>query len=113
MRRDLDETFLALGDPVRLGIVALLRDAPRCSSDIATAMATSRPTTSRHLSVLRRAGIIEEAAQGEDARVRVYRLRRERFAQIRDFVEDVEAFWGDKLEGFKAYAEAKHARRGR
>ena len=107
----LDATFAALSDETRLAVVRLLMSEPRCSSDIADAVGTSRPTMSRHLSVLRKAGIIEETTQGDDARVRVYTLRRERFRDMRDFIDEVEAFWGDQLASFKAHAEKKYAKK--
>jgi DNA-binding transcriptional ArsR family regulator len=113
MRSKLDEAFVALGDETRLAVVRLLGDAPLCSSDIADAIGTSRPTMSRHLAVLRKAGFIEEDAQGEDARVRTYKLRPERFADIREFVDEVEAFWGNQLASFKAHAEKKHGKKSR
>jgi DNA-binding transcriptional ArsR family regulator len=98
----------ALADPARLATVRLLRKKPLRSSDVAAALSLSRPLTSRHLRVLRRAGIVEETTEGDDARVRIYRLRREPFNELRAWLDEVEAFWGDQLEAFKSYAEGKH-----
>ena len=108
----LEDTFGALSDPVRLSVIDLLAAAPRRSSDLADALATSRPTMSRHLSVLRRARLIEEITTEahEDARVRTYQLKRERFDEMRVFLEEIERFWGDQLASFKNHVEAKHAR---
>ena len=108
--RVLEETFAALGDPVRLSLVALLAEGPHRSSDLATALGTSRPTMSRHLAVLRRANVIEEEAADphDDARVRTYRLRRDRFDEMRLFLDEIERFWGDQLASFKDHVEAKH-----
>ena len=61
--------------------------------------------TSRHLKVLREAGLVEDAILRQDARQRIYRLRREPFDGLRDFVEEVEAFWTDQLLAFKTHAE--------
>jgi DNA-binding transcriptional ArsR family regulator len=109
--RALDQTFLALGDPARLAVVGLLRKRPLRSSEIATALEISRPTMSRHLQLLRRTGLVEETALDGDARARVYRLRPERFAELRDWLDEVEAFWGEQLQAFKAHAERKPKRR--
>jgi DNA-binding transcriptional ArsR family regulator len=106
----LDETFLALGDPARLAVIRLLRKKPRRSSDIALALSLSRPTTSRHLGVLRKAGLVEETTSEEDARAREYRLRPQPFAHMRSWLDEVEAFWGDQLGSFKVHVESKHAR---
>ncbi len=103
----LDHTFAALADPARLGIVRLLGEAPLRPSEIAEAMELSRPSTSRHLKVLREAGLVEDAIQRDDGRQRMYRLRREPFDGLRGFVDEVEAFWTDQLLAFKAHAEGK------
>lgn len=114
MRSSLSESFLALGDSTRLAVVDLLRRKPRRPSDIADALSMSRPTTSKHLAVLRRAGLVEETeGDEEDARVRVYQLRPEPFAHLRGWLEEVEAFWSQQLGSFKAHAERKARGRGR
>jgi DNA-binding transcriptional ArsR family regulator len=108
---DLDETFTALADPTRRAVIALLRERPLSPSDMADALGTSRPAMSRHLRVLRRAGLVDERSPDDDARVRVYQLRRQRFAELRDWLDEVEAFWEDQLAAFKAHAEKHHRRR--
>lgn len=100
-------TFAALSDPTRLRIVRLLGEEPRRPSEIAEAIDASRPTTSRHLKILRDAGLVEDAILRDDARQRIYRLRREPFDGMRDFVDEVEDFWADQLLAFKAHAEKK------
>jgi DNA-binding transcriptional ArsR family regulator len=110
----LDETFAALADPTRRGVVELLRTKPRRAGELAESLEMSAPAMSRHLRVLRKSGLVVEEGLEEDARVRVYRLRRERFAELRGWLEEVEAFWGDQLGAFKAHAErtrGKGARR--
>jgi DNA-binding transcriptional ArsR family regulator len=107
---DLDSTLTALADPARRAVVNLLQAEPRCPSALAEALALSRPAISRHLRILRRAGVVEEASLASDARVRVYQLRREPFAGLRDWLDDVEAFWGKQLEAFKTHAESQSPR---
>jgi DNA-binding transcriptional ArsR family regulator len=104
---DLDRTLAALADPTRRGVVELLRHQPRRASEIADALAMTRPAMSRHLRVLRKAGLVREDAQDDDARVRVYRLEREPFAGLRGWLDEVEAFWSDQLQAFKAHAERR------
>ncbi|MBL8714816.1 MAG: winged helix-turn-helix transcriptional regulator [Myxococcales bacterium] len=102
----LDRTLAALADPTRRGVVDMLRVEPRRAGELAAAFGASAPAMSRHLRVLRESGLVEEdRAPHEDARVRVYRLRRAPFAALRDWVEEVEAFWGDQLASFKEHAE--------
>jgi DNA-binding transcriptional ArsR family regulator len=105
--QDIEQIFGALADPARLAAVRLLRKKPLRSSDVAAALSLSRPLASRHLRVLRRAGIVEERAEDDDARVRMYRLRLEAFRELRSWLDEVEAFWGDQLQAFKAHAEGK------
>jgi DNA-binding transcriptional ArsR family regulator len=107
----LDATFEALADPARLAMVRLLRRKPRRSTEIAAALALPRPTTSRHLEVLRKAGLVEASLLDGDARARMYQLKRERFSALRRFLDEVEAYWGDQLQAFKAHAEGKYRRR--
>jgi DNA-binding transcriptional ArsR family regulator len=106
-----DTTLAALSDPSRRAVVELLRKSPLCSSEIASRLSMSRPAMSRHLRVLRRSGLVEENDDENDARIRLYRLRPERFAELRGWVEEVEAFWGEQLAGFKAHAERRQRRR--
>lgn len=105
----LDETLAALADPTRRGVVELLRREPRRAGDLARAMGASAPAMSRHLRVLRATGLVEEDHQGEDARVRVYRLRQAPFEQLRAWVVDIEAFWAGQLDAFKEHAERTRA----
>ena len=104
----MDSTFTALADPHRRAVVDLLRRQPRRASEIADALSLSRPAMSRHLRVLRKSGLVEEDGIEEDARVRVYKLRRQPFTQLRGWLDEVEAFWRDELFAFKAHAERKH-----
>jgi DNA-binding transcriptional ArsR family regulator len=101
----LDRTLGALSDPTRRGVVELLRKRPRRAGELADALAMSPPAMSRHLRVLRQSGIVEEDHAGEDARVRTYRLRHEPFRALRKWIEEVEAFWANELDAFKAHAE--------
>jgi len=108
---DLDQTFAALADRTRRAIVSLLREGPRRSSEMAAALSTSRPAMSRHLRVLRRAGLVEEDGLEADARARIYQLCREPFAGLRIWLDEVEAFWDVQLRAFKAHAERRQGRR--
>ena len=111
MSADLDGLLGALSDPTRREVVGLLGRRALRSGEIAAALDTSRPAMSRHLRVLRRAGLVEESLLDADARGRVYRLRPERFAELRGWLDEVEGFWTDQLAGFKAHAEARARKR--
>ena len=111
LNADVDHTLLALADPTRRRIVDLLRKKPRRAGDIATSLSVSAPSLSRHLRVLRKSGLIEGSGVEHDARVRLYRLLPERFAILRGWLDEVEAFWAAELSAFKTHAERTRARR--
>jgi DNA-binding transcriptional ArsR family regulator len=66
---------------------------------------------SRHLRVLRRRGLIEEERVDEDARVRLYRLRREPFDGLSSWLRELESFWTDQLDSFGAHVAMRQAER--
>jgi DNA-binding transcriptional ArsR family regulator len=102
---DLDTTLAALADPTRRQVVDLLREGPRPASQLAASSGTSRPAMSRHLRVLRMNGLVEEAGIESDGRIRMYRLRPERFIVLQAWLDQVQAFWNEQLESFKVHAE--------
>ncbi len=104
-----DTILSALADSKRRGVVDLLRKRPRRAGELASALKLSPPAMSRHLQHLRRSGLVEEQRLDQDARVRVYRLRRQPFAALGAWLDQVQAFWDDQLGSFKAHTE----RRGR
>ncbi|AGL17233.1 metalloregulator ArsR/SmtB family transcription factor [Actinoplanes sp. N902-109] len=67
----MDEAAGAIADPVRREILVMLRAAPHSAGQLADRFAISRPAVSRHLRVLREAGLVRAAAEG---RRRVYTL---------------------------------------
>lgn len=109
MPAKVDRTLAALAAPARLSVVRLLRRRPLSAGDLADALSMSRPAMSRHLRVLRRARIVEEQSLADDARVRMYRLRRKPFTDLRAWLDEVEAFWSNQLDAFKTHAERRAA----
>ena len=108
---NLDETLLALADPTRRRVVDLLRKKPRRAGDLSAALEMSPPRLSRHLRILRKSGLIEDSGVDHDARVSLYRLKPEPFETLRDWLEEVEAFWTMELAAFKAHAERTRSKR--
>ncbi|MFO1339913.1 MAG: metalloregulator ArsR/SmtB family transcription factor [Burkholderiaceae bacterium] len=102
----LDAALGALADPTRRAVVDLLRAGPRRAGELAEALAMSPAALSRHLRVLRRSGLVFDDEPDHDARVRLYRLEPAGFAPLRDWIDELEAYWGDQLAAFKAHAEA-------
>ena len=105
----LAQTFGALADPTRRRVVELLRREPSRASDLADACDASRPAMSRHLRVLRAAGLIELDADDleRDQRERPYRLRPERFDELRTWLDEIERMWTDQLAAFAAHVKKR------
>jgi DNA-binding transcriptional ArsR family regulator len=92
--------FDALGDPSRRAIVEQLGLGSRSVREIADAMPISRPAVSRHLRVLREAGLVEQEAQRGTRRI--YRLREEGLDELHAYLEQV---WGTTASRFRLFAE--------
>lgn len=107
----LARTFTALADPARLAVIALLRKRPQRSGELAEQLELSRPLMSKHLRILRKAGLVEELAIDDDARARLYQLRAVPFSELREWLDQVEAFWADQLDAFKAHAEQRYGKK--
>jgi DNA-binding transcriptional ArsR family regulator len=105
-----DRTLLALADPTRRGVIELLRTGPRRAGELASALQMQKPAMTRHLRLLRESGLVHEESLHEDARVRVYRLRRAPFRALRKWLDEVEEFWAFQLDGFKEHAERTRGR---
>ena len=99
----IDRAFLALADRTRRGVVDLLRQGPRRAGELAAELDVSAPALSRHLRILRESRLVEETGDENDARVRVYRLRRETFTALRGWVDEVEALWQDQLAAYATH----------
>jgi DNA-binding transcriptional ArsR family regulator len=108
MGADLDAAFFALAAPARRDIVDALRRSPESASALAERLALARPTLSKHLRVLRDAGLIEQAKTPTDGRMRLVQLRREPFGELRKWLDEVESFWADQLDAFRRHAERRH-----
>ena len=101
----LDQTLLALADPTRRRVIDLLRKKPQRAGDLAAALDISPPRL--------RSGLIEDGGVDHDARVSLYRLKPEPFETLRDWLDQVEAFWTMQLDAFKTHAEAPARKRRR
>lgn len=79
----MDATAHALADPIRRDILRMLRHQPMSAGRIAGAFAVSRPAVSRHLRVLREAGLVQDELSG---RTREYRLKLETLSELEAFL---------------------------
>ena len=98
-RAQATDPFHALGDPNRREIVKLLRGGESSVQQLADRLPISRPAVSRHLRLLRQAGLVSDRPEGTR---RLYRLHDEGIAEVRAYLEQV---WGDAATRFKLLAE--------
>jgi DNA-binding transcriptional ArsR family regulator len=99
------DPFEALGDPHRRRILDLIAAAPRSVGALADEMPISRPAVSRHLRLLKEAGLVAEEPQGTR---RIYRLRDEGVTAMQAYLEQV---WGEAAARFRLLAENTAPRR--
>ncbi len=107
MASDLAPLLSALGDPTRRRVVQLLSEGPRRAGELAAASGTSAPTMSRHLRVLLEAGIVADERPADDARTRVFWLRPESIATLRDWLDELQAAGDEQLASFKRHVEGR------
>ena len=93
------DPFDALGDPHRRALVELLRSGDRSVRELADELPISRPAVSRHLRVLKDAGLVTDRAEGTR---RLYRLHDEGIDAVRAYLMEV---WGDASARFRVVAE--------
>lgn len=105
MTSSIENLFDALADPTPLRIVEFLRAGPRRAGDLAQCFDSSAPTISRHLRVLRRAGVLDVGQAEDDARARVYGLRPETFIALQAWVDHAQAQLREQLTAFAQHAE--------
>ena len=93
------DPFEALGDPNRRAIVEILGAGGRSVQELADALPISRPAVSRHLRLLKDAGLVVEEPVGTR---RIYRLHDEGVDEVRRYLERV---WGEASARFRLVAE--------
>jgi DNA-binding transcriptional ArsR family regulator len=98
-----EQLLVALADGTRGRIVELLATRPHTAGEIHRAFAIAAPAVSRHLRVLREAGLIEEQRPDGDRRVRVYTLRAEPVRELSGWLDALSGAWQAQLESFKDY----------
>jgi DNA-binding transcriptional ArsR family regulator len=90
--------FEALGDANRREILHLLSGGDKPVQEIAAAMEISRPAVSRHLSLLKRAGLVSEQARGTR---RIYHLEAQGMLAVQAYLEEI---WGQAAARFRLLA---------
>jgi len=95
-------TFAVLAEPNRRSILDLLREGERPVGDLVERLDLTQPTVSKHLRVLRDAGLVEVRV---DAQRRVYRLRPEPLREIDSWLAPYRSMWAGSLDRLEQHLE--------
>lgn len=89
----------ALAEPNRMAILSMLADGERPAGDFVDALPVSQPTVSKHLSVLREAGLVTVR---KDANRRLYRLNPQPLAELDAWLAPYRRLWQGRLDALEA-----------
>jgi DNA-binding transcriptional ArsR family regulator len=94
--------FAVLAEPNRRRILDLLRERERPVGELVDALAVSQPAVSKHLRVLRDAGVVESRI---DAQRRVYRVRPEPLRDVDAWLAPYRAMWTGRLDALERHLD--------
>jgi DNA-binding transcriptional ArsR family regulator len=97
-------TFQALGEPTRHAILDLLRGGERPVGELVNELHLSQPAVSKHLRVLREAGIVDVRA---DAQQRLYRIRPEPLAELDAWLASYRQLWRTHLDRLEDHLDQR------
>src|SRR4051794_8063697 len=95
-------TFDVLAEPTRRRILDLLLETERPVNELVTTLKVSQPGVSKHLRVLREAGLVEVRI---DAQRRLYRVRPEPLAEIEAWLAPSRRLWGGRLDALERHRD--------
>jgi DNA-binding transcriptional ArsR family regulator len=91
----MDAVLHAVADPSRRTVLEILRHHPATAGELAAALPIARPGVSRHLRVLREAGLVEVR---QESQRRIYALRPEPLIEVDQWLEGYRALWQNRIE---------------
>ena len=100
--RTMISTFDVLAEPTRRRILDLIRDEERPVNELVATLAISQPGVSKHLRVLREAGLVEVRT---DAQRRLYRVRPEPLAEIDAWLAPYRRLWANRLDDLERHLD--------
>ena len=92
----------ALSDPNRMAILSMLADGERPAGDFVDSLPIAQPTVSKHLSVLREAGLVTVR---KDAQRRLYSLNPAPLKELDHWLAGYRRFWTDRLDALEAHLD--------
>jgi DNA-binding transcriptional ArsR family regulator len=99
------DVFSAIAEPRRREVIAMLSDGQDYAvNEIVLRMKMAQPAVSKHLGVLRKAGVVTVVKRGQH---RMYRLDAKGLKPVHDWVKVFERYWSHQLDQIKLRAERK------
>ena len=95
--------FEVLAEPTRRRILDLLLERPHLVGELTEQLGLSQPGTSKHLRVLREAGLVQVR---KDAQRRWYELRPEPLLEVDEWLEPYRRLWADRLDALERHLDA-------
>jgi DNA-binding transcriptional ArsR family regulator len=96
-------TFEVLAEPMRRRILDLLRERPRLVGELTAELGLSQPGTSKHLRVLREAGLVKVRA---DAQRRWYELDPAPLAEVDEWLSPYRWMWADRFDALERHLDS-------
>jgi len=103
-QRRQDVVFRAVADPTRRDILRLLRGGQLSVGEVAANFTQSRPAISKHLRLLRSAGLVVTRERGT---ARICELNAKPLRTLDNWLHDYKAFWSESMRNLKRYVEDK------
>lgn len=95
--------FAALGDPIRLALVALLcANGPLPTIRLKQATSVSRQAVTKHMQILEETGIVTSERAGRD---RLWQIEKKRLRDVRSYLDRISARWDATLERLRKFVE--------
>jgi DNA-binding transcriptional ArsR family regulator len=101
----MDIVLAALGEPVRRRMLDALRQGERSAGDLERSLGITQPTASKHLRVLREAGLVRVR---KHAQRRIYALEPAPLAALDSWLSNYRVFWTGALDALTRHLEREH-----
>jgi DNA-binding transcriptional ArsR family regulator len=99
-------TLQVLAEPSRQAILDVLRDGEQPVGELVTRLGMSQPAVSKHLRVLRDAGMVTVRV---DAQRRLYRIRSEPLAELEEWLASYRKFWSRRLDDLEQHLDSRRS----
>ncbi len=100
------DVYWAIADPTRRALLLRLADeGARNVTELLKPFSISQPAVSKHLRILREAGLVRSRKEG---RLRLYEIEANRLRQVFDWVSHFEQYWDEKLDALGNYLDKQH-----